>query len=221
MVRHFIYQKGRSEKFWSIEIGVDSKPLNTAQGQGRGEAESEKQAFEFEELCQKKIESLVQTKLKEGYEEVLLAIKDVNPFDLKDVANIKKQKGERLSVRVHGSSKLLEEICFFDWLKHLELRDLTTLSDSLGNLKNLNHLEIKESRSLESIPEFIGKLQTLTWLSIEYTAINSLPHSNGLFVVNPIGLGNARTFVFYFWSKSIMRLCQNLQDVGTSTEIEQ
>lgn len=118
-------------------------------------------------FVQKKIESLVQTKLKEGYEEIFLAIKDINPFDLKVVADAKKQKGERLSVSVHGSSELLEEICSFDWLKHLELRDLTTLSDSLGNLKNLDHLEIKESGSLESIPESIGKLQTLTWLSIE------------------------------------------------------
>ncbi|WP_162274091.1 DUF4132 domain-containing protein [Leptospira tipperaryensis] len=177
MTRNFIFQKGKSEKFWSIDS--NTKSITYRQGQRYGEAKSNTETFASEELCQKEVERQIAAKLKEGFEEVSIPIRNVNVFDLKLVEDARKQKSERLSINVQGSAELLEEVCALDWLKHLELQNVSSISESIGNFKNLDHLEIKESKSLKSIPESLGELKNLTWLSVERTAIEFLPESLG------------------------------------------
>ncbi|WP_118983847.1 DUF4132 domain-containing protein [Leptospira stimsonii] len=177
MTRNFIYQKNKSEKFWSIDL--NTKTLTFRQGPRYGESKSSTETFASEELCRKKADGLIATKLKEGFEEVEIPIGNVNVFALKSIADVQKQKSEQLSINVEGSEELMEEVCKLDWLKRLDLQKVSVLPNLIGNFKNLDHLEIKESESLKSIPDSIGELKTLTWLSIERTSIEFLPESLG------------------------------------------
>lgn len=179
MIRNFIYQKGRSEKFWSLEIGSDSKSITILQGQNRGDSKSQNEKFASEELCKKKTESLINSKLKEGYEEVPLGIKNVNPFDLKVVADAKKHKSEKLKIDVNQSVDMMNEILTLDFLKDLEIHNVSEIPDRLGALKNLEDFEIRESKNLKSIPSSLGELTSLTRLTIERTSIETLPDSLG------------------------------------------
>ncbi|WP_210410433.1 DUF4132 domain-containing protein [Leptospira adleri] len=177
MTRNFIYQKGKSEKFWSIDS--NPKSITFRQGQRYGEPKTNTEKFASEELCKKESDRQIAAKLKEGFVEVEIPISGVNVFELKSIEDARKQKSERLSVDVQGSEKLMEEVCTLDWLERLDLQNVSSLPEAIGNFKNLDHLEIKESKSLKSIPESLGKLKNLTWLSIERTAIETLPDSLG------------------------------------------
>ncbi|WP_210411127.1 DUF4132 domain-containing protein [Leptospira kmetyi] len=178
MIRNFIYQKGRSEKFFTIEIASDSKSFTILQGQRYGDAKKpEKETFASKELCEKKTETLVKAKLKEGYEEIPLGIKNVNPFDLKILADAKKQKSEKLKIDVNQSVDLMNEILGLEFLEDLEIHNVSEIPDRLGSLKNLNDLEIRESKNLKTIPSSLGELTSLTRLTIERTGISTLPDS--------------------------------------------
>ncbi|WP_244247582.1 DUF4132 domain-containing protein [Leptospira yasudae] len=179
MIRNFIYQKGRSEKFWTIEVSSDSKSLTTVQGVLHGDSKSQTESFASEELCQKKTESSIQSKLKEGYEEVPIGIKNVNPFDLKIVADAKKYKSEKLKIDVNQSVDMMNEIIGLEFLKDLEIYNVSEIPDRLGDLKNLTDFEIRESKNLKSIPQSLGQLTGLTRLTIERTSIETLPDSIG------------------------------------------
>lgn len=82
-----------------------------------------------------------------------------------------------LSIQDNSNLTTLPELNNLPNLKYLRIsnNNISVLPDSIKSLQSLEYLYIDEK--LESIPDWIGKLQNLNSLSIINTNINSIPSS--------------------------------------------
>lgn len=177
MTRNFIFSKGTSQKWWSIE--VNGKSFNTVYGKIAGSSQSTLKTFATSEKCQQAADKLIVQKLKEKYEEVPLHIEDVPVWDLKKVTDARTSRLTKLEINAHQSLEFITHVCSLTALKELTIKNLRTLPPAIGQLKNLKTLKIEESPQLKIIPDEIGQLKNLEFLTIFYTDIKKLPDSIG------------------------------------------
>jgi Leucine-rich repeat (LRR) protein len=178
MTRNFICLKENSDKFWTIK--VEDKTITTYYGKNNkyGESKNSSNSFPTAEKCEKESQKLIDSKLKDGYEEVTLNFPDVPVYVLKYVQDSIESKATELSVD-KCSQELLKEICRMTGLKKLKLENVKAIPEDIGRLAELEDLEINYSNDLKSIPKEIGRLTNLRRLQLGSTQITSLPDEIG------------------------------------------
>ena len=178
MTRIFVHQTNSQEK--SFRISITGKTLTTELIADYGEPKTSRKEFKDAGACQQEAHKLMAKKLSQGYEEIPLHIPGVPVSTLKQVLAAKKGEIDTLEIwQAAESNELIALVCTITTLKKLRLNGIASLPDSIGNLQQLESLEIDESRNLSTLPDSIGKLSQLTTLSIGHTAIEQLPETIG------------------------------------------
>lgn len=100
--------------------------------------------------------------------------------------NISERFGDFLELRslllaCDSLEYLPASICKMTELENLELagKNITSMPDQIGNLRNLQRLYIRSSKKLETLPPGIGDLKNLTELAITSTSVQTLPATIG------------------------------------------
>lgn len=177
MTRNFIYLKGNSRKYWSITVNRSS--FTTSYGKVEYDPQTTTKKFPTEEKCQREADKLIASKLKSKYVEVPLHIPKVPVWDLWASVAARDNKETELNISAHHSTEFTRLICGLTKLKHLTVTNLKELPPAIGQLTNLRSLDISSSDKLTRIPDEIGQLKKLKFLTIRGTAIKSLPDSIG------------------------------------------
>ncbi len=87
----------------------------------------------------------------------------------------------RLDLSELKLATLPESIQNFEYLEFLHLGHnlLTTLPESIGNLKHLKELNVRNNKGIASIPDSIGQLSNLQFLSLYGGNLSTIPDSIG------------------------------------------
>jgi len=181
MIRHFICQKGNSDKFWTIQVTGNTIITTYGKNNSYTEPKSTKNEYPTSEKCLQEADKLIAAKLKDDYEEVLLNFPGVPVYILKIVQDSIENKVEKLHVDTYNSEGLLKVICTIIGLKDLELYNVKIIPPEIGNLQNLIDFSIKNSQELKNIPKEFGLLKKLKRLEIEGTGLEQLPDEIGNF----------------------------------------
>lgn len=177
MKRNFIISKGYNANIWTIAVNEAS--LVTSFGASYSEPKHNTKTFDSIEKCEKEALKLIDKKMKDGYQEVMLQIPDV-PIDLLfKVEEAQREQPKELAIDVKGSVAFAKEIAKIQSLTKLVISGLAEFPAELSQLLQLEKLEIESSYQLERLPEEFGQLRQLKNLSIRNTAIRGLPESIG------------------------------------------
>jgi len=122
MTRNFIFCKGNSQKWWSIQVNGNS--FTTFYGKIGGAPNSSEKSFATAERSLLAANKLIAQKLKEKYEEVPLHIEGIPVWDLKKVADASAVRATKLEINAHQSSEFTSLVCGLTALKELTITNL-------------------------------------------------------------------------------------------------
>lgn len=166
------------EKLWQITLAGTT--FTTAYGKtyNSDSLRETTKSFDSEEKASKEAEKLIAKKTKSGYQKLRFNLDD--PLEhLCSLQSAQDQNATKLVIYEDCSEIFIEEVCKIITLKDLTIGAKTSLPVHLGQLKNLERLRIR-GKNLNYIPDELGQLTQLQRLDIDYTeSLITIPSSIG------------------------------------------